>query len=320
MSTKGGLSRVFTDVLIGKTYRKEYIRGIEKEIQSLRQYNEYIYRLNSIHKKKVDEINWEEIKATKPPTKLIKSNKYQELAKNNLDRYKPSFFDKRLGLEKFKKKRLMKKLETAKQADEREYLEIVKTYEQEYKKWKENYDMACRVLGGVPKSYIELVTQLEERLKDLIWAKMSFFVKDRYTAEVILEMDRNKVIPKFEIAWTKSGGVKIKEMPKSRFNELYQFYVCSSVLRVAKELFGNLPLKLILIHCTEKCLNTITGHMEVITLLSVGISRKILSSLNFEMLHPPDSINNFVNNMKFKKLKGFSPVEKIRISDFNSEK
>lgn len=68
----------------------------------------------------------------------------------------------------------------------------------------------------------------------------------------------------------------------------------------------------------SELLNPKTGHIEEQPILSVAIPRSTLDRLNFEMIDPSDSMENFVHNMNFSKTKGFSAVERIRASDFQS--
>ena len=109
-------------------------------------------------------------------------------------------------------------------------------------------------------------------------------------------------------------------MPKSRFYELYQDYVCGCVLRVARELFALLPIEMVIVTAVGNLLNTQTGHLEEQPILSVAIPRKTLVELNFGALDPSDSMNKFVHQMDFKKTKGFSAVESIKPSDLQLTK
>ncbi|HGF7186034.1 TPA: hypothetical protein AB5E10_003495, partial [Vibrio cholerae] len=109
----------------------------------------------------------------------------------------------------------------------------------------------------------------------------------------------------------KSGKLSVKKMPVGKFNELYQDYVCSSVLRIAREAFAILPDEFILINATDKLLNKVTGHLEEQNILSVYISRSTLYGLNMESIDPSDSMQNFIHKMSFKPTKGFEAVPSV---------
>ena len=100
-------------------------------------------------------------------------------------------------------------------------------------------------------------------------------------------------------------------MPKGAFYELYQDYICSCVIRVARESFAVLPVQKALVHAMESVLNTKTGYVEEQPILSVAMPRETLDRLNLETIDPSDSMRNFVHNMDFKKTSGFRVVQKI---------
>ncbi|MBO2642184.1 hypothetical protein [Shewanella algae] len=100
-------------------------------------------------------------------------------------------------------------------------------------------------------------------------------------------------------------------MPKGKFNEIYQDYVCSCVLRVGNELFSAIPDNLVIVTAVDELLNSQTGHLEDAPILSVAVSRSTIERLNLEAIDPSDSMDNFKHNMSFKKTKGFERVERI---------
>ena len=82
-------------------------------------------------------------------------------------------------------------------------------------------------------------------------------------------------------------------MPKTKFYELYQDHVCSCVLRVGRELVALLPVEMVLVTAMGRLLNKKTGHIEEQPILSVLMPRKTLDSLNFDLIDPSDSMDNF---------------------------
>jgi hypothetical protein len=121
----------------------------------------------------------------------------------------------------------------------------------------------------------------------------------------------NEVIPNYILSQTASGKLSKKNMPISRFNELYQDYVCSSVLRLAGEMLAYLPIKFAIINGKAQLLNSSTGQVEDQVIVSVAIPPETMSKLNFETLDPSDSLKNFIYNMKFSKTNGFSAVDQV---------
>lgn len=104
-------------------------------------------------------------------------------------------------------------------------------------------------------------------------------------------------------------------MLKTRFYELYQDYVCGSLLRLARELFALLPIEWVLATAVTPLLNTQTGHMEDAPILSVAIPHETVKKLIFYQIDPSDSFGNFLHRMKFLKTKGFTAIEPINPSE-----
>lgn len=103
-------------------------------------------------------------------------------------------------------------------------------------------------------------------------------------------------------------------MTKSNYNELYQDYVCSVVLRIAREIFALVPINEIVITAKDEMLDSKTGYKNLEIILSVFIVRNTIESLNLNNIDPSDSMQNFIHNMNFKKTTGFSSVKQVVIN------
>ena len=82
--------------------------------------------------------------------------------------------------------------------------------------------------------------------------------------------------------------------------------------RKGRELLSLLPDEIVGT-AVDSILNTATGHVENLPILSVAFSRQTLKRLNTEHLDPSDTMKNFLNNMSFKKTTGFSPVQRVEL-------
>lgn len=134
----------------------------------------------------------------------------------------------------------------------------------------------------------------------------------------ILHVNGEHVIPYEAKTLLKNGKLSVKPVPKGRFYEIYQDYVCCGVLRVAREFYALLPADMLIVTAMTDLLNTKTGHFEEQSILSAVIPRKTLDRLNFETLDPSDSMANFLHRMDFKKTKGFAAIEPITPDILNS--
>lgn len=132
--------------------------------------------------------------------------------------------------------------------------------------------------------------------------------------DINLLVNSLEVIPNYELKQTSTGKLSKKDMPKSRFNELYQDHICSSAIRIAREIFAYLPIEYARVNAISKIINSKTGHLEEQPILSVIFPPETIKNLNLETIDPSDSMRNFVHNMKFSKTKGFNIVEKVELT------
>jgi len=142
-------------------------------------------------------------------------------------------------------------------------------------------------------------------------------LNEQLVPAAVLHVHGAAVIPREICSLLKSGRLSTKEMPKSRFNALYQDHVCSAVLRVACELFAVLPARAAIVTAVDELLNTATGHLEESSILSVAIPRETVEQLDLERIDPSDSMCNFIHRMKFTKVRGFEAIEPVASSELS---
>ena len=198
----------------------------------------------------------------------------------------------------------------------KEYLqeqdEAHKNYLKEKKDYKEMIDIASGVKNNDKHSFIYAINFFKpfEDLKD--YGSEISFTADTNKINVDFYVHSEDVIPKTTKRLLRKGlEVREESMPASRFNEIYQDYVCSCILRIGKEVFALLPIDNVLINAKGNVLNKATGKYEDQTIVSVLVDRQKIESLNFDLLDPSDSMTNFNFNMDFKKADGFYPVSEL---------
>lgn len=300
--------------------KKEYAK-MEEQAQAAYEvecYENKIDLLLSVHKDCGNFWDWEKIKNSKPPAKPSKNNQKETIAKLEFDKFTPGISMRLFRRVEAKKDQLKKAIETAKESDENEYRNSLTQYEQKYNDWKESHNLAEKILAGDTQAYNQAIKEINPFSEiSQLGSSVAFTIINSLTIEATLRPNSAKVIPLEVKSLLKSGKLSIKKMLTTQFHELYQDYVCGCILRVSRELFALLPIKMLIIHALGDILNTQTGHMEEKPILSAAIPRKTLEILNFEKLDPSDSMSNFVNKMNFNKKKGFDAVEKLNPMNFN---
>ena len=292
---------------------QQKLQEIEDAKQAVLDWENYVDTIQSVHKNCTEPIDWRQIKNTEKPVEPKKEHSNEFLAKNKLEKFKPTFFDKIFGSTGKKIKRLNENLNNAKLKDEKEFDLKHKDYLRELSNWEELQSISLGIKNKRAEDYKNALEYFDP-FSDIgeLGTQISFSINDNFI-DIDLHVNSSEVIPDYELKQTSTGKLSKKNMPKSRFNELYQDHICGASIRVAREVFAYLPVDYARINAVSKIVNTKTGHLEEQPILSAIFPPRTIDSLNLETIDPSDSMENFVHNMKFSKIKGFSIVEKVEL-------
>lgn len=287
--------------------QQEFENG-QKAVQG---YDEYISFLLSFHKQASEIIDWKEVLKEQAPIKPTLKNDCQKLAESNLEKYKPSFFDKILGLKNMRISRLENLVLKSKEDDKKIFEQESKQYELDFSQWEKYQNFANGLIASDVEMY-KNVTEYFELFGDIkeIGSGLKVHFEKNFLV-IDLLANGTSIIPDFILSQNANGKISKKKMPIGKFNELYQDYICSCVLRIARESFSFLLVESVFINVLSDLLNQSTGHLEQQTILSVLIPKTTLNTLNFDKIDPSDSMKNFKHNMKFSKTNGFGVVSNL---------
>lgn len=292
---------------------QQKLQEIENAQQAVADWESYVYTIQSLHKNCTEPIDWEQIENTEKPIEPKLTNNNEIIAKNKLDIFKPSFFDKLFGLTQMKLARLKGQLEQAKTKDKEEFDINHREYLDELNNWQELQKISSGIKRKETESYKDAL-QYFNPFSDIgeLGTQISFNFDQNYI-DIDLHVNSLDVVPDYELKQTSTGKLSKKDMPKSRFNELYQDHVCSASIRIAREVFAYLPIGYARINAMARIINTKTGHLEEQPILSVIFPSQTIENLNLETIDPSDSMQNFIHHMNFNKTKGFSVIEKVEL-------
>ncbi|SKC77636.1 hypothetical protein [Ohtaekwangia koreensis] len=288
-------------------------REINDVTDAVAQYEDYIEVLQSVHKDCSDYIDWDSIMNEPPPPQPIRNSKNEDEATLILASFQPSLFDRLFGLAKDKVKKYRDAVEYAKGMDEKKYQSAA----DKYNEWKIMQEISKDVLAKIPAGYTRALDFFKP-LNDIseLGSKLELsLTSDHVTVDLFVKND--EVIPNYILTQTGTGKLSKKNMPISKFNELYQDHVCSCILRVGREILAYLPVKFVIVNAKAALLNTATGQIEDQVIISAAIPPETLVKLNFETLDPSDCLRNFIHKMKFSKITGFIAVEPIGASSIS---
>ncbi len=290
----------------------EKMQELEQAVYEVDVFENHIDVIQTIHKECSPPVDWNQIALSRQPKEPKKTNNKENEARKMSDSYKPGFIDRLFKREEKKREILSQKIAKAIKSDEAYYKSKISSWKTKTEEWKESIVIAKAILDGKAEAKIKAIDNLQpfSEISNL-GSSLSISVYDNGILEATINVHGTEIVPSEMKSLLKSGKLSVKNMPKGKFNEIYQDYVCSSVLRVANELFSTIPDKLVLVTAVDELLNSKTGHLEEAPILSVAVSRSTIDSLNLEAIDPSDSMVNFKHNMSFKKTKGFDQVERI---------
>lgn len=290
----------------------EKMQELEQAAYEVEVYENHVDVIQSTHKECSPPIDWNKIASSKQPTEPQRSNDDESEARQSLKSYKPGFLDRLLKREEKKRSLLSQKVDEAIKKDKVNYKSSVSKWEKDTDEWKESVAIAKALLDGKAEAKIEAIENLQPFTEiSNLGSSLSISVYDNGILEATINVHGTEIVPSKTKSLLKSGKLSVKNMPKGKFNEIYQDYVCSCVLRVGNELFSAIPDNLVIVTAVDELLNSQTGHLEDAPILSVAVSRSTIERLNLEAIDPSDSMDNFKHNMSFKKIKGFERVERI---------
>lgn len=293
--------------------RKAERKAEEAELaeQAVAEWKDLLRTIVTIHTDKADDIDWQALATKNEPEAPLASTARQEQVKAKLTEFTPGKLDFLFGGTSKRIARLEAELADATTEDEAETQARNSAFEQAVLEWREDRDLATRVLGHDGSAFSEVLTELYSGDHSLIARTITFQFADSRLHAVIDVADEEKIVPNFRRKQLQSGKLSQTKMPKGEYFELYQDYVCSCALRVAGDVFGVLPVDDCYVTCRSKMLDTATGHLAETPILSVFFVRETFDVLNLAALDPSDSMSNFNHAMSFKRTKGLERIDPL---------
>jgi hypothetical protein len=263
---------------------------IEQARLEVERFDNRLDGLLSIHKEQSEAVDWEEFASSLPPPAPQRKSYHELKTRQRVMVLLPSQKENKDG-----------EIEQARLQDEQEFQEAAQAFAEQKAKWEKLKDLSRRVLAGEHKAYTEALLEFNPfaEMSDL-GSSINFIVHNAKLVGCVLKINGKQAIPAEVKTLTASGKVSVKPMPKGRFHEIYQDYICSCVLRVVREVFSLLPLDTILITASADSLNASTGHLVEQPVLSIVVPRVVVTRLNFNQLNSSNALENFQHRGDFK--------------------
>lgn len=279
-------------------------------------YENYLEVLLSVHKEAWRPWNWSAVAASHAPAPPPYEAHHETAARRDLEGYSPSLKDKLLGQTERRVQELQAAVEQARAADAAAHHEALRQHEAAvaYLQWL--HGVAGGVLRRDVAAFAAVLDHLSpfEELEELGTAVEVAEVLPDAVRLGCLVRDAD-IVPREELRLTASGKLTSKAMPTGRYWELYQDHVCSCTLRVAREVFGLLPVSRVLVDVAVERIDTSVGHPRPMTIQSVLFERGTFDRLNLDAIDPSDAMKNFSQRSAFKKSAGFAEVTPLALEE-----
>lgn len=286
--------------------------ALEQAAYEVELYENYVDRITSVHKEVRPKFDWKSILGDAQPTEPTRYQIEEAIARQRLESFRPGFFVRLFGLSKKRRAKLEQDLQNAKNNDERKWWQAKTEFQNDVKEWLEQSDLAHRVLNNDPKAFVEALKSIGSFAEiEELGSHVQFAIDEAGSVSCTVKVHSKDIIPSQAKSLLSSGRLSQKEMPKRRYLELYQDYVCGVVLRVASEVLAILPIDRVIVTATDSVLSTKTGNLEEQPIVSACIPRATMDRLNLAHVDPSDSLTNFVHEMDFNKTRGFQPVKEV---------
>ena len=210
-------------------------------------------------------------------------------------------------------------LAEARAADEHEYQAACAVHAQNVMQWEKMQSLARRVLSGESRAYTEAIST-SSALTEIsnLGSSVRVAVDNAKLVECELKVNGREIIPTDAKSLTASGKLVVKPIPKSRFHEIYQDYVCSCILRLAREMFALLPIDNVILTAVVVGIDSRTGHPAELPVLSLAANRSQIEHLDFEHLDSSDAVQNLRHRgdvMTSRRSGEFIPIIRLSAAD-----
>lgn len=210
-------------------------------------------------------------------------------------------------------------IDRARYRDAEDFQNALSAYTEKKSEWAKMKNLARRIILGEREAYLEALAELGPFGEiSNVGSSITFSFHNAKILKGELKAKGRQAIPAEVKTLTATGKVSVKPMPKVRFQEIYQDYICACVLRVAREVFALLPVDTFLITVSVDELDPRTGQIVEQSVLSVAIPRADVLRLDYERLDPSNAMENFLHRGELKasrKTGAFESIIPLTVAD-----
>lgn len=270
----------------------------------------HLDRLRSVHRRCRRPVDWAALASGAPPPPPEPEYPHEDAAIQEWIRFEPTWMDRLLGRAAARREERFARIDAARRLDEAENERRRQAHEQGVGAWYALQALARDVLARRPRAWREALHRYRpfEALR-ILGTRVAWAVTDDGQVFVDLVSHGPAVIPRRRKRLTSLGRLVVRPVPDELFHQDYQDYVCSAVLRAAREVLALLPVDEVVVTALDARPDSRTGH--AVPIVSARIPRVMLDALNLDAIDPSDAMANFDHRMVFHPETGFAPSGRV---------
>jgi hypothetical protein len=297
-----------------EAHRKEKLANkllvLQQADPAVKNYESWVERITSVHEDCGEAWNWQEVVDAREPEPPTHSRDREHAARRRLEEFAPSWFDRLFRRVERRREALSISVRQAEEAGRIAYGHASDAYVKAMKHHSDLRALGMRVLSGDPAAYRDAIARLEPfRSVNGVGSDLAFEFPAAGVVAATFRAGDNTIVPQEVTSLLQTGKASTRAMPIGKGHELYQDYVASACLRIAREVLAFLPVERVLVTSLVRKVSTRSGRETDMPILSVIFDRQSLEGLEFKLIDPSDALANFEHRMKFTKSKGFEPVK-----------
>ncbi len=160
--------------------------------------------------------------------------------------------------------------------------------------WAYYHEKAAAVLDGDIDTYLQVIAEVGP-LNDLL----------DYGGQFQFGTDRASLMEVEYVVNEETLETQRREKNVIQFYDLVQDFICSTAIRIARDMFALLPVSDVVVHAV----------MGEETVLSARFDRETMNKIKFGYVDPSDVMSRFQHNMDFLPGQGFGEVPRIDTAD-----
>ncbi len=273
---------------------------------AVKEYEELLQSMDSIHLSKTAPLDWSAIRQQHPPKSPNREFHNEQKAFMYLVGYQPAFLIKTLQLTEARKRHLKKKVEIGRATDEKVYAVAIRKYTAALTRWQLWQLMSVGVQEKNPQVYQQVIDYVKPF--DALESLGIRVVVDSKPDSISLDLSipGESLMPRYALSLTPKGELHKSMLSASRANELFRDFVCGCMIRAAREVIACLPVADVQVRVSTDRLDADSGRVPWSAIAAVTFAAAELQEPDLDHMPANHVVMRASHQMRFSRSLGFA--------------